>query len=92
MLPQVQFSLLDRRPRLRMIDYCKSQGISLLPYGVVGGSFLTDRCGTAAGGGWLVWELCVRWGDSAHRRPVFTPSFTPHLQLCTPPPGQVPGG
>ena len=53
---------------------------------------LTDRCGTAAGGGWLVWELCVRWGDSAHRRPVFTPSFTPHLQLCTPPPGQVPGG
>lgn len=40
---QVQFSLLDRRPRVAMIEYCRANGISLLPYGVVAGGFLSDK-------------------------------------------------
>ena len=48
---QVQYSLLDRRPSLVMADYCASKGISLLPYGVVAGGFLSDRCGWGGGGG-----------------------------------------
>ena len=32
---QVQYSLLDRRPDLVMSAYCASEGISLLPYGVL---------------------------------------------------------
>ena len=39
---QIQFSLLDRRPRRAMIEYCEKNGISLLPYGVVAGGFLSD--------------------------------------------------
>ena len=41
--PQVQFSLLDRRPRVAMVDYCATNGIRLLPYGVVAGGFLSDK-------------------------------------------------
>ena len=40
---QIQFSLLDRRPRLKMIGYCEKTGISLLPYGVVAGGLLSDN-------------------------------------------------
>ena len=32
---QIQFSLLDRRPLLQMTEYCASNGVGLLPYGVV---------------------------------------------------------
>jgi hypothetical protein len=49
--PQVQYSLLDRRPRVAMADYCAANGIGLLPYGVLGGSFLTDKLVT--GRPWL---------------------------------------
>ena len=39
---QIQFSLLDRRPLRTMTGYCGKNGISLLPYGVVAGGFLSD--------------------------------------------------
>lgn len=40
---QVQFSLLDRRPNNVMVPFCRDNGISLLPYGVVAGGFLSDK-------------------------------------------------
>ena len=40
---QVQMSLLDRRPRQRMIPFCRPLGIHLLTYGTLLGGFLTDR-------------------------------------------------
>lgn len=40
---QVQFSLVDRRPELKMIPYCQSHGITLLTYGTVCGGLLSDR-------------------------------------------------
>jgi len=39
---QVQYSLLDERPRGAMVDYCGSSGIGLLCYGTVAGGFLSD--------------------------------------------------
>lgn len=40
---QIQYSLLDRRPELRMNEFCRATGMKLLPYGVVAGGFLSDR-------------------------------------------------
>jgi len=40
---QVQYSLLDRRPEVRLLKYCKEKGIRLAVYGVVGGGLLSDR-------------------------------------------------
>ena len=40
---QVQYSLLDRRPENGMSEYCQRHGITLLPYGVLAGGFLTDK-------------------------------------------------
>jgi len=40
---QVQYSLLDRRADNGMAEYCRTNGIALLPYGVLGGGFLTDQ-------------------------------------------------
>lgn len=40
---QVQFSLLDRRAENGHLAFCQANGIAVLPFGVVGGSFLTDR-------------------------------------------------
>jgi aryl-alcohol dehydrogenase-like predicted oxidoreductase len=40
---QVQYSLLDTRPELQMVDYCQAHGIALLCYGTVAGGFLSDR-------------------------------------------------
>lgn len=39
---QIQYSLLDRRPELRMNEFCRATGMKLLPYGVVAGGFLSD--------------------------------------------------
>jgi aryl-alcohol dehydrogenase-like predicted oxidoreductase len=39
---QVQFSLIDRRPRVRMTPYCAERGIWLLPYGTLCGGLLSD--------------------------------------------------
>ncbi len=40
---QAQYSLLDRRPERYMTGCCAEKNISLLPYGVLAGGFLTDR-------------------------------------------------
>ncbi|GAQ82385.1 oxidoreductase [Klebsormidium nitens] len=40
---QVQYSLLDRRPENGLVDFCQKHDISLLPFGTVGGGFLTDK-------------------------------------------------
>ncbi|PKB72761.1 MAG: aldo/keto reductase [SAR202 cluster bacterium Io17-Chloro-G7] len=40
---QVQYSLIDRRPQVRMAEYCERQGIHLLAYGALAGGLLTDR-------------------------------------------------
>jgi aryl-alcohol dehydrogenase-like predicted oxidoreductase len=40
---QLQYSLIDDRPNLQMVDYCKARGIALLCYGTVSGGFLSER-------------------------------------------------
>lgn len=40
---QVQHSLLDRRPDNGMAAFAQAHNIALLPYGVVGGGFLSDK-------------------------------------------------
>jgi len=40
---QVQFSLVDRRPLVAMVDLCKTHDIKLLPYGVLCGGFLSEQ-------------------------------------------------
>jgi aryl-alcohol dehydrogenase-like predicted oxidoreductase len=40
---QLQYSLLDARPELGMVEYCQSQGIGLLCYGTVAGGWLSER-------------------------------------------------
>jgi aryl-alcohol dehydrogenase-like predicted oxidoreductase len=40
---QVQFSLLDRRPLMRMVPFCQTHGIQLLTYGSLCGGFLSKK-------------------------------------------------
>ena len=40
---QVQFSLIDRRPQLKMIEFCQQNNIQLLAYGTLGGGLLTEK-------------------------------------------------
>jgi aryl-alcohol dehydrogenase-like predicted oxidoreductase len=40
---QVQFSLIDRRPELRMAPLCGERGVHLLAYGTVCGGLLSER-------------------------------------------------
>jgi aryl-alcohol dehydrogenase-like predicted oxidoreductase len=40
---QVQFSLIDRRPEVHLIDYCKQRNVKLLTYGTVAGGFLSEK-------------------------------------------------
>lgn len=40
---QVQYSLLDGRPRKRMVEAALAHGVSLLCYGTVAGGFLSDK-------------------------------------------------
>jgi aryl-alcohol dehydrogenase-like predicted oxidoreductase len=39
---QVSFSLLDRRARWRMTEFCRASGVKLLAYGTLAGGFLSD--------------------------------------------------
>lgn len=39
---QVQYSLLDRRPEVRLLKYCKEKNIKLTVFGVVAGGLLSD--------------------------------------------------
>jgi aryl-alcohol dehydrogenase-like predicted oxidoreductase len=40
---QVQYSLIDRRPQVRMAEFCRNHDIKLLAYGTVCGGLLTER-------------------------------------------------
>lgn len=40
---QLQYSVLDSRPELHMVEYCRSHGIGLLCYGTVAGGWLSER-------------------------------------------------
>lgn len=40
---QIQYSLVDRRPERRMVDYCRKAGIAILTYGQLLGGFLSER-------------------------------------------------
>jgi aryl-alcohol dehydrogenase-like predicted oxidoreductase len=40
---QLQYSLLDDRPNIRMVEFCRANNIRLLCYGTVCGGFLSER-------------------------------------------------
>jgi len=40
---QVQYSLIDQRPEVRMVPFCQEHGITLLTYGTVCGGLLSER-------------------------------------------------
>lgn len=40
---QVQYSIIDRRPEVRMAAFCQQRGVWLLAYGTLCGGLLTDR-------------------------------------------------
>jgi aryl-alcohol dehydrogenase-like predicted oxidoreductase len=40
---QVQYSLIDRRPQIRMAQFCRDHGVQLLAYGAVCGGLLSNR-------------------------------------------------
>jgi aryl-alcohol dehydrogenase-like predicted oxidoreductase/enamine deaminase RidA (YjgF/YER057c/UK114 family) len=66
---QVCFSLLDQRPRERMIAWCQQHGIKLLCYGTVAGGFLTER--------WLDqpepdWKELSAWSQMKYKRFIDT--------------------
>jgi aryl-alcohol dehydrogenase-like predicted oxidoreductase/enamine deaminase RidA (YjgF/YER057c/UK114 family) len=62
---QVCFSVLDRRPRRRMVELCRTHAVKLLAYGTVGGGWLSDR--------WLGrdepdWERTGTWSQMKYGR------------------------
>jgi aryl-alcohol dehydrogenase-like predicted oxidoreductase len=40
---QIQYSIIDQRPEVKMIPFCQKQGISLLAYGSLCGGLMSDR-------------------------------------------------
>ncbi|MBV8335128.1 MAG: aldo/keto reductase, partial [Alphaproteobacteria bacterium] len=40
---QVQYSLIDRRPEVRMASFCREHGVSLLAYGALLGGLLSEK-------------------------------------------------
>jgi aryl-alcohol dehydrogenase-like predicted oxidoreductase len=40
---QVQYSLIDRRPEMRMVELCRQHGIGLLTYGTLAGGLISER-------------------------------------------------
>jgi aryl-alcohol dehydrogenase-like predicted oxidoreductase len=40
---QVQYSVIDQRPELKMAAFCQQHGITLLTYGTLGGGLLSSR-------------------------------------------------
>ncbi len=40
---QVQYSLLDQRPQVAMVELCQQRGVGLLAYGTVAGGLLSER-------------------------------------------------
>jgi aryl-alcohol dehydrogenase-like predicted oxidoreductase len=40
---QVQYSIIDQRPAMKMAAFCQQHGIGLLTYGTIGGGLLSER-------------------------------------------------
>jgi aryl-alcohol dehydrogenase-like predicted oxidoreductase len=40
---QVQFSVVDRRPQVKMIEFCQQHDIKLLAYGTLGGGLISEK-------------------------------------------------
>ncbi len=40
---QVQYSLIDPRPEVQMVEFCRDSGIHLLTYGTLGGGLLSEK-------------------------------------------------
>ncbi|PFX27008.1 uncharacterized protein LOC111328194 [Stylophora pistillata] len=40
---QVQYSIIDRRPEVKMVELCREHGIKLLAYGTLGGGLISDQ-------------------------------------------------
>ncbi|MDE1765961.1 MAG: aldo/keto reductase [Thaumarchaeota archaeon] len=40
---QVQYSIIDQRPEVKMVPFCKKRGIKLLTYGTLLGGFLSEK-------------------------------------------------
>ena len=40
---QIQFSVLDQRPLVKMVPYCQKNGIKILAYGTLGGGLFSSR-------------------------------------------------
>ena len=40
---QIQFSLIDRRPEVQMIQFCQEHNIQLLTYGTLCGGLLSEK-------------------------------------------------
>lgn len=40
---QVQFSVIDRRPQIAMINYCQQHDIQILAYGTLGGGLISEQ-------------------------------------------------
>lgn len=40
---QVQYSIIDQRPQIEMVKFCKKNNISLLTYGTLGGGLFSER-------------------------------------------------
>jgi aryl-alcohol dehydrogenase-like predicted oxidoreductase len=40
---QVQFSIIDRRPEVKMLSFCQRQNVSLLAYGSICGGLISER-------------------------------------------------
>ncbi len=52
---QVQYSLIDRRPEVRMVSLCQEQQVWLLTYGTLCGGFLSDKyLGQPEPGRWML--------------------------------------
>jgi aryl-alcohol dehydrogenase-like predicted oxidoreductase len=69
---QVQFSLIDRRPEIRMVPFCQEHNIFLLPYGTLCGGLLSEKyCGQPEPRGTTLSTASLRkykqmidvWGD-----------------------------
>lgn len=58
---QVQFSLIDRRPEVNMIPYCKEHNIQLFTYGTLCGGLLSEKyLGQPEPGGYLLNTASLR--------------------------------
>lgn len=69
---QVQFSVLDRRPEVKMVQFCQENNIKLLAYGTLGGGLLSEKYLGKSEPGWGMFQtaslnkymnMVKAWGD-----------------------------